>query len=47
MAVEAVYEIGYYISCLTCEAQGPCAETFEEALDKWESRIPFAEIVRL
>lgn len=47
MAIEAHYEIGYYICCVTCEAQGPIGETYEGALEKWENRILYAEITRL
>ena len=45
MVVDAHFEIGHYVACLTCEAQGPVGETQAEALDKWDSRPNYAEVL--
>lgn len=28
----------FYVTCKTCNADGPTAESYEEAIDKWNDR---------
>lgn len=44
MMVESVYETGYFVLCLTCDACGPVAEYKEDALEKWENRLLYGEV---
>ena len=29
----------YYIACTTCEAEGPSADNFTEAYERWDTRL--------